>query len=125
MDQELASALVEVINMAVSAKDFVVSETPDVLKQLLAWKFWENFAYFWAAVLLIIFTAWAVPKTIKICIEDEDKKDFIDRYSPIVGVNMFWVLMIIPIGCLMNITWLQIWIAPKIFLIEYAASLVK
>ena len=29
------------------------------------------------------------------------------------------------IGAVTNITWLKIWLAPKLYLIEYAASLVK
>lgn len=41
---------------------------------------------------------------------------------------LFIVLMAIPTlvgAALFNLTWLKIWIAPKIFLIEYAANLAK
>jgi hypothetical protein len=41
---------------------------------------------------------------------------------------MFLVFMAVPIAAgfgAINLTWLQIWIAPKVWLIEYAAGLVK
>jgi len=43
----------------------------------------------------------------------------------IVAFNFVQVLFLIPISKLMNFEWLQIWLAPKIWLIEYAARMMK
>ena len=40
-------------------------------------------------------------------------------------VAYFFIILIFIIGVVTNMTWLKIWLAPKLYLIEYAASLVK
>ncbi len=42
---------------------------------------------------------------------------------PLAAVFVLWVNFIIAVA--INMTWLKIWLAPKLYLIEYAASLVK
>ena len=43
--------------------------------------------------------------------------------SMITGFITF--LIVIPSTSMINLEWLQIWIAPKVWLIEYAQSLIK
>nr|WP_202628327.1 hypothetical protein [Cronobacter sakazakii] len=43
--------------------------------------------------------------------------------APGAAVLFFWVLWVIAV--VTKMTWLKIWLAPKLYLIEYAASLVK
>lgn len=42
---------------------------------------------------------------------------------PLAGVLIMWGLFII--ATVTNMVWLKIWLAPKLYLIEYAASLIK
>ncbi|MCZ8935615.1 hypothetical protein OM264_23890, partial [Escherichia albertii] len=42
---------------------------------------------------------------------------------PLAAVFVLWVNFIIAVA--INMTWLKTWLAPKLYLIEYAASLVK
>ena len=42
---------------------------------------------------------------------------------PLAAVFVLWVSFIIAV--VTNMTWLKIWLAPKLYLIEYAASLIK
>ncbi|HIG9922861.1 TPA: hypothetical protein ACYDG9_004373 [Escherichia coli] len=53
----------------------------------------------------------------------DSKGDINLLIMPLVGVLALWGVFII--GVVTNMTWLKIWLAPKLYLIEYAASLVK
>lgn len=122
MNEELQKALVDILNSVLAAKDFLVAEVPDVIQQLLLWKA----AYsaismlgFFALVSLII---WINKKQIEY-IKKQDYWELGDH--PEVMANLFQIFWIIPLSTLWSLDWLMIWIAPKIFLLEYAAQLAK
>lgn len=117
MEEELDKALISIIEEAANVKDFIVAEAPEVIGQLLRWKMTEGLLSFSLGTLLaagtftIFLYLW-----LKVKIPDED-----------------WILamlLLIPfsIGAIFaafNLQWLQILIAPKLYLLEYAASLIK
>lgn len=124
------TALAEFINKTTdalsTATNFMVDQLPDVVSQLLMWKMVESLigCLFWV-VLIVGFTALAVYSS-KYTMKKVECRDW-DAVS-YVGL----ILLAITLACLigvssekLNLTWLQIWIAPKIYLIEYASSLVK
>ncbi|STH40221.1 phage transmembrane protein [Escherichia coli] len=53
----------------------------------------------------------------------DSKGDINLLIMPLVGVLALWGIFII--SAVTNMTWLKILLAPKLYLIEYAASLVK
>lgn len=122
MNEELQRALAEMITSSVAvagdALAFTEEQLPEVVQQLLVWKAAESAIWCIAAVALGIFGArlpWV--KWFKACEEDCS------------GTGLFLAL---PFGALFGIAlamfdlaWLQIWLAPKVYLIEYAANLVK
>lgn len=136
---KLQSALADMVNKSVQiagdAKDFLVAQLPDVIRQLLLWKFFEKLipmVFFFAAFL---FMSQRVSALIK-------RGDF--QPVPHPGSNyqsdpkngyplMIWgiakcvltLALLLAFLFTMNLTWLQIWIAPKVYLIEYAKSLVS
>ena len=116
MNENLNNALVELINSALVAKDFVLGELPEVINQLLLWKAVENGVM---AVMFII-PAFLLFKTAKYYWKTE-------KYDKEIPTLLFGCLGLIPtIGVVVSIlTVLQIWIAPKVYLIEYAAQLAK
>jgi len=120
MNEQLQTALLMILNGTISAataaKDFLLAEMPDVLRQLLVWKAAE--AGVIALALLIgaslVFAAWW--KNRKWCLEE------LGPLNLFPGMLIFGLLF----AALCNLlTVLQILLAPKIYLIEYAASLVK
>lgn len=122
MDERLKEALVEIFNSTVSAKDFLVSNLPDVINQLLVWKFWMSLVYNAAAVLICVIFFICVFLVFK-------KWDKILEKDLEFGV-IICTIMIVPVAlvsfvCLINFDWLNIYLAPKIYLIEYAARMVK
>ena len=137
MNEQLQQALIAIINKTMSGVDagvsFLSAEIPEVIHQLLIWKMVESLLGFIAGVLLIIGTIWFVYKhtrQVKVG-EYSIKPTFIfdsggDVHPGIIGV-VTAALCTLGFGFagLTNLTWLQIWLAPKLFLVEYAASLVK
>ena len=124
MNEQLQQALAELITKSVQtaekAGEFIVSELPEVVGQLLAWEITWNLIWFCFGILVFIlsvygnyrFFVWAKS-------EDGDTEAL-----------MFMVITLIPVVigmvfCGANLDWLKILIAPKVWLIEYAANLVK
>jgi hypothetical protein len=107
-------ALVELLDVFIKTKDFAIEQAPDVVQQLLVWKFTISLLCF---VITLATPALFLAVTHYLAKKNNDSS----FYLP----NMSLVLLIIPVSNGHIIDWLQIWLAPKVWLIEYAASLVK
>jgi hypothetical protein len=137
---KLQTALIDVVNKTVQvagdAKDFVIAQLPDVIKQLLLWKFAESFApmAFWFLVAFIstsIFFGttikhgdWLAATLTNGRSSDRPKNGFPRMFTGIFKaiVSLVGIIMFL---CSLNMTWLQIWLAPKVYLIEYVRNMVK
>jgi hypothetical protein len=127
LSEELQNALSEALAKATSAVDFVVAETPEVIQQLLLWRMASSICY--CALALVVATsigiAWVKgAQAVKSMFKDDSCKDQAYMFFTFIGL-LLSVLASIPIFCCMNLDWLQIWLAPKVYLIEYAADSVK
>lgn len=128
----LAQMITGVTQTAGQAKDFIVSQLPDVVKQLLMWKMAESiWQMFLPAIVLIVavricskYRAKGREKDWKYIAENEEA-DALKQIIPFALLHAWMGAMAIWFCLSANITWLQIWIAPKVYLIEYAKTLVK
>lgn len=132
MNEQLQNALTQLLNKAVKATEagaeFLSQEIPDVVMQLLIWHGVYNFILFIIGVVVLI--------TI-FCIDHNVGKRLYNLCEREGEFDSFWFLYVgmgsvgrvffygIPLDLLINVQWLQIWIAPKVWLIEYASKLVK
>jgi hypothetical protein len=118
----LEQTLVEIISSAVQdgkeLKDFALEQIPDVLQQTLLWYGAYNFTLF---VLAIVFTVASIYLYVKF-FRWASKKDWSD-FIPLTPVIVLTPL--VPVFTLFNLEWLKIWLAPKLWLIEFAAELAK
>ena len=125
MNEKLQEAVVEMIskvNDGVDASTALLSaELPDYIVQLLMWHGVKSFSECVFGLLILTSIAAALKLIVKKCKTDKDW----DRpelwipfgFAAIVGST---------IGlCMLNVTWVQVWIAPKVWLVEYVATLVK
>jgi hypothetical protein len=126
LEQALAEILTKSMQGIEKGVDFLSAQLPDVIEQLLLWKMWESiignltlwiFAFFVPLILLLS----NVSKALSTLSEERFDKHVL--FSLISGI---WILF----GSLVltknsDLEWLQILIAPKIYLIEYAAQLIK
>jgi hypothetical protein len=138
MGDKLENALAEAIEKANSgidaATEFVMSELPKVIQQALTWYAVESFIFFCIGLIMLA-CSYKVVKTQYGVIYKKGEgltsfaKDNYDMLSMpgflfIVSSSVLDVLCLIAsISWILDFTWLKIWIAPKLWLIEYAAKL--
>lgn len=147
MNEQAQEALNRMITMAVDgmegAVSFAQAELPDVIEQLLVWKLLESLI---TAVLPVIaaltftlafFTVTSKVKRAQVCEDNDGRAPYQvnywwSRYEPsgvgyvaTFGTGIGAMLSIFASLITMNLTWLQILVAPKLYLLEYAANLVK
>jgi len=142
-------ALKDIIQSVTSVKEFMMTQIPDVLHQLLMWQFAHNVIWLIVNCIVVYFTYWLCKNAFisyneycdqdaimrqtqdtKVHKEAKTKQEKIELRIVVTGflgiiTGIISFAGAIP-GAIDNFeTALKIWIAPKIFLIEYAAELVK
>lgn len=127
MNEQLQQALAAIMSQAAAGVEagaaFLQTELPDVIQQLLLWKACAS-AISMLGFLAVLFAIYKVNALqLRWWFKDGEDRDFIDH--PQLIANLGQALWIVPLTGLWSLDWLQIWLAPKIYLIEYAASLAK
>lgn len=143
MNETLQKAVALMIEKALSGVDtattFLTAEIPDVVHQLLVWHMVKSLLMCLLGVGTLIGVALLMKRAFRKPEVDETRSNTYKTYYkrslvfdregeispgivPVVAVGLVFAL----IGsCFINIEWLQIWIAPKVWLLEYAGSLLK
>ena len=123
LKQALADTINKLTNGVEKGIDFFNAQMPEVIEQLLIWKIWES-AMQCIVGFLILFACWKLPsmvwKKYKFPEWNEEKQLVV-----IMIGSLGLIFAGIAVSILINFKWLQILIAPKIYLIEYAAELLK
>lgn len=141
MNEQAQKILVDLLQKASNGIDSAVSfsqaQIPDVVHQLLVWNFASSIIaqVFSLVVMLIVamlLAKLAFDRTSRkpwTCYKQDarlnETSDFFDIVAliSVIGGALIVMCSIIVFNC--NFDWLKIWLAPKLYLIEYAASLVK
>lgn len=123
MDSQLQKALAAIIektSSGISAGiDFLSGQLPDVIHQLLIWRAVYSAVQCFFAVIIGGVLAYFYYRVYRWWRDSEF--EWIDHPE-----IMFFALTLFAWGIpakMFSLDWLQIWIAPKIYLIEYAAKL--
>ena len=112
-------ALASVIQSTTLAKDFILSEAPVVVEQLITYTLTTTSLSIFVAVLIISIQLY------KMRWWEAQDRAATDTESILYGLG--WVasaISVIIFLCNVPVA-LKLWLAPKIWLIEYAADLVK
>ena len=135
MNEQLQLAVSTLIQTSLNAIDkgttFLSNQIPEVIQQLLLWKAIASFIEFSSGIFIIggIF-AWLIYqyKYWTTTIESkwgEKKVRFLSETGPFSLLNIFLIFPLLYGSSCINLIWLQIWIAPKLYLIEYAKDFLK
>lgn len=136
MNQQLQDtankALEQMINLSIQgingAIEFSKQQIPDVVHQMLVWNAVSSSIRFALGVIFIIGFILYLKFVVNYVRDGKwgrcngsDKSSFV-----IMSIFIFMITLIFGIGwCLHNLDWLQIILAPKYYLLQQAASLVK
>lgn len=125
MNEQLQMALAEIITASLTtaeaAKAFVLAELPDVVRQVLVWK---------ATMSAILCAVWAAAAAVFLRVGARRYRNMYEafdareqrRWWP---PSLFSSIAIVPIVfAILSHSWLKILLAPKLYLLEYAARLV-
>lgn len=99
------------------AIDFTMAQIPDVIHQLLMWHLVFSLLSFllFLSLEITLLLIWYY-KSYKSTYEEAQ------FFGSLISVIVFFVFLV---QLCRSFEWLQIWIAPKVWLIEYAASLMS
>lgn len=105
----------------------LIALPPDVIQQLLRWKMLESLVqmlggiFMFGTAIFLVFSVKAYAKRNKWLFSDEDSEGAAVGQGVIyVAVHVFAIVAFICMMSEFDLTWLQIWVAPKVYLIEYA-----
>ena len=134
MNKILEESLVKLIEKSISGIDaatgFLQAEVPEYITQLITWYAIYNFLMFVLGIVILVST---VLISIKFTGKKKNKEgEFVwtlthdDDGDPsahiMVSAIVFSIALVVGFASI-NLKWLQIWIAPKVWLIEYAAKI--
>ncbi|HGC0330088.1 TPA: hypothetical protein ACIY1F_004414 [Escherichia coli] len=149
MQEEANKILVDLLKKASDGIDsaiaFSQAQIPDVVHQLLVWNMVDSLIKTLIAISTIPLVIWFMKKQYqKVEIGKFDNEGWSwEKWKPKYKQTMIWEsngeisFLILPLAAVFvlwvsfiiavvtNMTWLKIWLAPKLYLIEYAASLIK
>ena len=135
MNEQLQLAVSTLIQTSLNAIDkgaaFLSNQIPEVIQQLLLWKAIASFIEFSYGIFIIggIF-AWLIHqyKYWTTTVTTTWGTKAVRLHGEAGAFSLLNILLIIPLlygsRCI-NLIWLQIWIAPKLYLIEYAKDFLK
>ena len=122
MNDELQKALSEIINKTLKGVDagvsFLQQELPEVIQQLLIWHAVESALLCLTLFLASLLCAWGAKK---IWVFGKAEGCGAEGFALIPGA----IGVAFAAFAINTTTWLKILIAPKLYLVEYAASLIK
>lgn len=119
MDEEIKNKLNEtligMIDDLSKTKDFVIEQAPDVIQQLLTWRFTISIIECCSLLILMPILAYLCYRTIN-CKYWDSGKEWPAFFVFFCGAGFVFCFF-----CLfLTYEWLKIWLAPKLFLLEYA-----
>jgi len=114
--QKLNDTLIGMIDDLAKTKDFVIEQAPDIIQQLLVYKFSVSLVCFILGLMLGVLAIYSVFRFIAAKTDDG-----ITRAYSVLGL---FIGAFAGSGFLLEGTaWFKIWLAPKLFLLEYAKEL--
>lgn len=130
MNDQLQKVLADIITRVTSGADAAIQfgkeQIPEVLKQLLVWNFTLSFMIWFSATAIIVgYAIWMATKFRWWLKNQHVTTSEQDSMYAIIFVIWGFISFVMVFVFWCNLDWLKIWIAPKLYLLEYAASLIK
>jgi hypothetical protein len=121
MNPDLQVAITQVLSKISQGIDFGSSQMPDIIHQLLVWNVINSIIQQLSCVITLVGMWFLVPYLFKRC--EQYEWEGLPQVFIVITTSILTLIAVISFwGCF---DWLQIWIAPKVWLIEYARHLVK
>jgi len=127
MNEQLQAELLKIVtninNGAESVWGFLTDQTPEVIRQLLLWHGIYSLILTLLGVGILVGVFCFNYRLFKWFSKLSEQKQ--REHEGTVIVFMLQIFWLIPLSFLINLTWLKIWLAPKVWLLEYITAMVK
>lgn len=124
LQNTINTILTEAMAVAEATGEFLVDQVPDVVEQLLVWHLTVSLIGMCLFILIHVISVKLIVKHMKDWFFDLDGPD--RGLISTMGGSMYAIYMTVTALILSpSLDWLKIWIAPKLYLLEYAADLVS
>ena len=121
LEQKANQVLLDILNQYDPLKEFVIEQTPMVVQELLVYNFWVSLLS--CLVLpMIALVLWTLSKASGFYRYEDSFGDRVGRWTTII-ISVALLVIFTPLVVGNNLDWLQIWLAPKLYLLEYARGL--
>ena len=121
VNQELLSeAIYTVLADYAGTKEFVLDQAPEAIKQLITWKVWEcsiAVVFFLLLTLSFFLLRWYILMKL----DDHDQGPYVCSWIAVVGLSFLPVCGAVSYFHEL----LEIYLAPKVWLLEYASGLLS
>ncbi len=137
MEKQLMEILAALMQNAAAAKDFMLSNVPDVVQQAMTWYFVQSLGMCVAGIVMLVVVCFfdvQLGRVIAKKVREESgyaksvhallDEDFFAPYvflGSLLRLPVYGVILSLAV----EFEWLKIWIAPKLWLVEKAAELLK
>lgn len=137
MEKQLMEILAALMQNAAAAKDFMLSNVPDVVQQAMAWYFVQSLGVCLIGIVMLVVVCFfdvQIGRVIAKKVMEESGYDKSvhalldeDFFAPYVFLGSLLRLPVygVILSLAVEFEWLKIWIAPKLWLVEKAAELLK
>jgi hypothetical protein len=109
--------------------DWLYTEVPEVVEQFLVWSFTESFIGFLACFFFIFvypFIFFKVARHFYIKLEVNKEHDGSFFWIPACFIGVITILVTqLRSWHSINLNWLKVWLAPKVYLLETFANVIK
>ena len=129
MEEQVNAALAALLERVVQAGDFAVASAPEVIQQLLAYKFIVNAVWAVFGLVLVLVCVyggrvWHVKHRAS-NFEHKYSYDEFDHIFPLIAGGLLTAILPGAVFVASVVTMVKIKVAPAVYLIEYAAKLVS
>ena len=119
MQDKISETLEKWLDHLKTGEDFVIEQAPEVIEQILLWNGVKSFILFLIMSTMSLICIIVIAKSSKMITEENDDDGVFGIIGGMLCFSLFMYLAFI------NLEWLQIWIAPKAYLIEYISGMIK
>jgi H+/Cl- antiporter ClcA len=129
VNDELQKALAEFVKATLAGfqqgKDFVLAQAPDVIQQLIRWTFWEAVAWALFSLAIAVAAAYAIKRLTPIA--KEAFQDSFPNPFPFLGIAFALIVVAFAASAAVShvLIAMKVYIAPKVWLLEWAMQQIK
>ena len=111
--------LIDLLNEAATAKEFLKGEVPEIAEQLISWHLTHSLLYFSLGVFMLLVAAILLGVAFKLRAWGSNTPEYSIHLSLLSTIPCVVGALV----CISSLSWLQIIIAPKLYLLEYIRGL--